>query len=371
MNPLNLHRSLSSQCTTQLLKFRNPLGSEENWLNREPRIDNVAIYMGKVFVTEIGIAILCLTATVETVANGILFVGGLPIVAGCLCFAERQSPVNLFMERSVDYILNQLSSSGFTVYWNVANLFAFNIFCKNLFTNESFARYSMENTDRGKVFRAAIDILQVSLSIFAVLSGAPNPRFPPNFPPSFLRPADILYISDWSIHHRVFVNHISNYQNPALNNRQVEVLNSAIFNINQSIQDGAHFFKEFLFDPMDEATKIKIQDSEPEIFHFVLTRAIYFFAFGPKRNEPIPTFFKGATQLSIAQLRQINLGEDVTIESNAKLKNLFANLDSFNQCPKEEHIKRMLFNPLKEVAYRELQNSLFINRCWQQALLLE
>lgn len=65
-------RSLSSIMMTRLLTWRNPQGSEENWLERDQVIENKCEHLGKVVITELGLCLLTISSTIETIVYAVL-----------------------------------------------------------------------------------------------------------------------------------------------------------------------------------------------------------------------------------------------------------------------------------------------------------
>ncbi len=192
-------RCLSSYLTTELLVYRNPQGSEENWFHGGDHIDNIAHYYGKVITTEIGMALLCITATVETVAYGILLAGIFPLFLISLPIRHLSKWPSECMDHCYTKITPLIKSSGFTIYWNLGNLMIFNFSCTNVFTDESLARYSMDHWPRGNAYKIALEIMYISLLILSIFTKSPSPS--PDIlrtlnGPS-LRPEDIIYIAEW------------------------------------------------------------------------------------------------------------------------------------------------------------------------------
>jgi hypothetical protein len=116
---------------TGLLSWRNPQGSEENWLLQggrpEPQhIPNFKKHILKVIVTEIGLACLITTSVIETAAYV-----GLKILS---------LPVRLYDDRPYKVFGELLESSSFTILWGVADLLFISPFYTNVMTRESFAR---------------------------------------------------------------------------------------------------------------------------------------------------------------------------------------------------------------------------------------
>ncbi len=348
MNPT---RCVSSYFTTELLKYRNPEGGEENWLNRPEA--NPSVFLHRIVVAEIGVALLCVTATVESVAYGIFSICSLPLL--------------VVSERPFKWSVQLLESSGFTLYWNFGNLLVFNLFCRNVFTDESFARYSIDHLPRGDVYRVvliAVEIGLVALSIF-------NRNFhyqhlELNLFKSCLRSQDLIYIADWLMthpnNHHHGMNNIPLHE--VVHDPQINQLRGMANEVNQLITEGATFFKECILNPeqIDEEAKTQVLEFDPNSYIFVLTRSVYLYVFGSKKHAQVPSFFKLETRLLILQLRE----KYEHLDKEEELKSLMQNLLAFNQDPQNDQIKALL-NDLKEAAYTELQNSLFITKCWEKA----
>ncbi len=346
MNPT---RCLSSYVTTEILKFRNPQGTEENWILGGERINNKVIYYGKVVGTEVAVSLLCVTAAIETVAYSILLVGTLPLL--------------LVSSRPMHMIYPLFQSSGFTLFWNVGNATVFNPFCTNVFTHESFARFSMDHWPRGQVFKAALKIaFEVAFAILQVLAARQgnyiyhhrNANDFNFFDVTFFRSEDILYVADWMINH-----HIRLLGQQAA---QAHPLIRAGQNMNNNIEEGTEFFKEFILGPgqIDTEAREKILEADPDIYVFALTRAVYIYTFGDKRNEATPSFFNGPTKLLIDQMRQ-----NYTQADGAVLEPAMQDSSKFEEEPDTLRAKNIL-KDLKSAAHKELQGT-FVTRCWQKA----
>lgn len=350
-------KCLSSYMTTELLKFRNFRGGEENWFNDPDAVVHDPRYYGRVVATEIGVALLCVTAAVESVAYAIFFITTIPML--------------LVSKRPCDFAASLMSSSSFTLYWNFANLTYFNVHFPNIFTQESFARYAFDHLPQGmayqRVYTIAVFVYSIGLIIIALLSREsqvlrlafivdpfPNRRN--------LRAEDILFIAQWARRHQVHVPliHGQNGVNPLVNQ-----LIGAVGNVNTSIDEGAAFIKEFILDSdeVDEEIKNLVLDYDAEIYTFVATRSIYIYVFGSKRDANIPDFFKFETKGLIEDLRQ-----KYTKEEGADLKPLMESLPSFNaEFGDDKKDLKEVFNALRNAAYGELQNSLFVTKCWEKA----
>lgn len=345
MNPT---RCLSSYATTEILKFRNPQGTEENWILGGEHINNKVIYYGKVVGTEVAVSLLCVTAAIETVAYSILLVGSLPLL--------------LVSSRPTKMIYPLFQSSGFTLLWNVGNVTIFNPFCTNVFTHESFARFSMDHWTRGQVFKTALKIaFEVAFAILQVLA-ARQGNYVHHHDPfafdflnmTFFRSEDRLYVADWMLNHHIHL--------IAQQVAQAHPIARVGQNMNDAIDEGTQFFKEFILGPgqIDAESREKILEADPDIYIFALTRAVYIYAFGDKRNEAIPDFFNDQTKPLIQQLRQ-----NYTQAEGAVLESAMEDLSTFEEEPNTLRAKSIL-KDLKSAGHKELQG-VFVTRCWQKA----
>lgn len=332
--------SISSQLTTQLMLLRNVQGSEENWVEGEAIINNRALYCGKVFATEIGCILLLTAATIETVAYSTFLVLSFPLR---LC-TKRISNLSL---------TNRISSSAFTIYWNLGNLLVFNFLYSNLHTHESFVRHSLDNSERGDLLKCCLHICRIAIICFALFYRTPvgmNCNF---FDQSYTRPQDSLFIYDTLVGsgYRRFVNRNSlNF----LENR-ARILLDFGQGVGESIRLGSEFFRDEILNRIATESRQLVIDNDPEIYPFVTTRAIYVCLFTPLRNQPIPTFFKAETQIAIAEMREL-----FNEASGTDLRGLMLNHTEFNNDNQSQLLRR-----LKNIAYREIQGGIFVTRCWQ------
>jgi hypothetical protein len=134
-------RCASSHLMTSLLAWRNPQGSEENWMLRPQGIENGWKHAGKVISTQVGLALLTITSAVETIAYSILTLVSLLLYPAT--------------DRRCKFFARLLQSSSFTVMWGLADAIVCNPLFINVMTHESFARYwaSMLNPTRLVMYR--------------------------------------------------------------------------------------------------------------------------------------------------------------------------------------------------------------------------
>lgn len=354
-------KCLSSYLTTELLKFRNPQGAEENWLNAPVIGGTDSLYLGRVVTTEIGVALICITTIIENFAYAIFFVSSLPML--------------IVSRRPFDASKSLISSSSFTLYWNFANLTYFNLFYTNVFTEESFARYSFDHLPQGRAFKTILAVASIGVFVLSVVVAFVSRNtqvlelsqwgfmgMELSWDIKFVRSQDVLFIAQW------FLSHPINVPPDAFNGvNPMNQLIGAVGDVKASIDEGAAFLKEFILDAeeVDEEIKNRVLDYDADIYAFVVTRSIYIYVFESKREDSAPNFFKFETRGLIQQLRQKYQKDEGT-----GLKPLMENLTSFNtELGEDQKQLKDVFNAVRSAAYGELQNSLFVTKCWEKACL--
>lgn len=299
---MTVSRCLSSHAMTSLLTWRNPQGSEENWILR----GNGWQHCGKIITTEIGLAILVTVAVIETIVYSIL----LSLSAILISLTDRP----------FDFFAKLLQSSSFTILWGIADCLIYNPLFINVMTRESFARK----------FAQMINPTSIGL----------------------VRLEDDLEIMDWEQRRPRNVN------DPMLGPIIVE--GQALQKI---VDEGANFIFEHVISGADANTKTLIQDTDPDMYMFVVTKAVFVYAVGSKCKDPVPAFFKPETCNSILRLRQ-SAYDAATIK---QLQQATSTPAGFETGPQDANAKSA-FTDLRSIASEELQNSLFATRCWQKAI---
>ena len=248
-------------------------------------------------------------AAVETVAYTALALASLTL------YPVTDTPYTFFTEL--------LESSAFTIIWGLADAVVYNLSFINVMTHESFARYWAEKV---------------------------NPT-----PILLCRVSDDIYISEWQAQH----------QHGAVNDPMLRGIVAAGEGTQEMIGQGARFIVQDVLSGASAKTIEDFKVVDPGVLIFVLTKAIYIYAAGEKKNAPIPHFFKQETQDRIAALR-FELKDEQILN---QLKSLTTDPAEFEREPQEESIK-IAFRKLKEAASGELQNSVFTLRCCQEATQL-
>lgn len=298
-------RCASSHLMSGLLAWRNPQGSEENWLLGPQGIENGWKHAGKVISTEIGLGLLIITSTVETVAYSALAIASLTLYP--------------FTDKPCAFFAKLLQSSAFTIIWGVADAILYNPTFVNVFTHESFARYYAE------------EFIPTPIVLF--------------------RLDDRLYLADWEPQ---YINVIDRMLEPILDEgRATQAL----------IVQGANFIQQDVLASASAETIGLFRDMDPSMYMFILTKAVYIYTAGAKKNDEIPDFFKPATKNLILALRQEHNSEETIQE----LQRLIENPTQFETEPQGVSAKSV-FVRLRNAAYGELQNSLLITRCWKKAV---
>lgn len=300
-------RCASSHLMTGLLTWRNPQGSEANWIYRYQGIENGWKHAGKVISTEIGLALLTITSVVETAAYTVFTFASL-----ALC------PLT---DRPYTFFAKLLESSSFTIIWGIADAIIYNPLTVNVMTHESFARW----------WAAVYNPIRIPL----------------------FRLDDRLYIADWAQHRPGNVNDA--LLGPILR---------AGHNTQALIDQGANFIQQDVLANASSETLDLFRDMDPSMYMFVLTKAVYIYTFGEKKTDPVPDFFKSATRDLILSIRQESYSEETIQE----LQRLIVEPTQFETKPQE--FAQSAFNQLRNAASEELKNSLLTTGCWAKAVEL-
>lgn len=313
MNPATC---LSSDLMSRLLLWRNPNGPEENW-REEDRIENARSHILKVIITEIALAILSTTATAETIIYSSL------TFPAFLLYPFNDTPFNAVVEL--------LESSTFTALWGTADALIYNLFFLNVLTRESFARH------------------------FAQML---IPRSLQSYLPSIFRPADMVYILNW---------HTQQQTNPT--DPMLRPLIQAGEDFTRIIKDGANFIvKEVLANATEDELQ-QFKEMNLSFYMYLATKTVYIYALGDKKNHSAPKFLKNESRKDIFLfphdpiLKEHLQNEEILKE----LKLVFENQEKFNVGIEKTDAKKV-FNKLRNIASKELQNSIFVTYCWQKAI---
>jgi len=116
-------RSLSSRAMSKMLEWRNPDGSEENWLSNTGSTGYGFPPLLKSVITQVGLGVLAICAAEESAAYIALIILSRP-----------------FFSDVSEGSLKRLQSSSFTVSWAAVDMLRYNLFTRNVCTHESFAR---------------------------------------------------------------------------------------------------------------------------------------------------------------------------------------------------------------------------------------
>lgn len=323
-----VERCISGHALSALLAWRNPHGTEENWYfnpaqeqgsiftsNFNLVMRGFIIPTAKVLTAEVGIAVLAVAATTEMVAWG-----SLTLVSSLFYFYSSQ-PCKMFYKT--------FQSSCFTTVWAAADAVYFNLLYQNVITNESIARFYVKE----------------SIGL-----------------PFVYREEDRFELSIWQHNSRVQ----SNGHHPMLNSvtREAESLR-------ETILKGSDFLTQEVLKDASENTRTLCRDSDWEIYPFILTRAVAIYAIGDKRNEPVPHFFREDTQEAIQMIR-VDMPDGALTQD---LMHILRSPEDFNAGTQNPDAQRALTR-LRTTGSLELQDSIFMKRCWgvahgQESLLPE
>jgi len=346
----------SSQLTTHLMLFRNPHGSEENWVFQESLPYDRNRLMGRAVVAEIGSALLVVVSSVEGLAYVVLL-----LPAACtLPWTKR--PCRLLMDR--------FESSYFTVSWNLCNCFGFNIRLVNICTNESFARHAVDTSPYAAIAKTSFKALGTLFTFASLFTGIRNAG---QIFDSLSKTLDQRYFRG---EHRVQIFQLIGDQAANLHLSTLPTLTGRLrdltINTDRAVNEGVEFIKtHFLADgQLTPVTKAMMDENDPDIFSFLSARAIYLYAFGPLKEEPIPSFFQASTQTGITRLRPIP-NQETTSEEKLKAldqeKKLEEAMKDFALFQQEHADIKATFNTIKEIGYNEFQGGIFFSSCWLKA----
>lgn len=95
----------------------------------------------------------------------------------------------------------------------------------------------------------------------------------------------------------------------------------------KAVDDGTRFLQNEIYQKLSREEKKKFDETDAEIIYYILSRAVYIYAFGEKSNEEIPNFFKEETRNKITGLRS----QEVNQEMKAWLGEHFTSLDNYDK----------------------------------------
>ncbi|MFI5333594.1 MAG: hypothetical protein ACHQT8_00315 [Chlamydiales bacterium] len=301
---LQQQTSISSCLTSRLLEWRNPQGREENWLGRDRREPRSWSYLYKALPAEVGITLLMISAVVETVVYAALVVVSR--------IFSRVDGGNRYA-----HYMGCLDSSAFTILWNATNLGS-NWFQENVLTHESFARARRDRI--------------------------------PNLPS---RLVDSCYIADWARRHG------------PRRDRIIEPFFSQIAINQETTNRGATHIVDHVLSHASEDTLNRFNMVDVDLIPFVLMRAIFTCAFvRPHDDQILRMGFKVVTAFGIYNLWHGGYSQEAINQMAHYLsapEQFQARLDD------NAHADEPLFNIIQSLHTAELQNSIFLSRCWQRA----
>ncbi len=148
---------------------------------------------------------------------------------------------------------------------------------------------------------------------------------------------------------------------------------------------GAEFLAQEVLSDASPSTVEMFKSIDPDIMSFTVTKSLYVYVAGLKKNDAVPKFFKTSTQNNIKTLRlefaktfdlaeqpsNLSLKEAVIVELKQRtvneLKRLLSSPDQFNTEPLKT--VQSIFNSLRGAASEELQGgSVFGTKCWIKAI---
>lgn len=137
-------------------------------------------------------------------------------------------------------------------------------------------------------------------------------------------------------------------------------------NNSELIDQGANFIRNDILRNAPHETMQAFEEMNPRIFQPILTKAVYIYTSGPRKNDPIPDFFQEKTKDSIQTLRQEN-NSPAVIEEIERLIEAEMSLSEADLQPQSATAKTFL-QKLRRVGSEEQQGSIFLTTCYQKAL---
>lgn len=80
----------------------------------------------------------------------------------------------------------------------------------------------------------------------------------------------------------------------------------------EGVQNGTIFLRTEIYDKMTPSEQRLFHGIDPNLIYYVLSKAVYIYAFGSKKDEEIPIFFQEETRGKIGALRDQELEEEAT-----------------------------------------------------------
>lgn len=299
--------SASSDLMTMTLNWRNDQSSQSEWvINKNQR------RIVKVICSKIGALVATVLATIETVAYAIIFAQTLPL------FFLRKPPHRVCGKF--------LQSASFTIIWGLKVALKYNSLNERLDTKEPFARVSI-----GKFLSFNL-VRQEDLS--AITLDARVSRLTEDF-------INGLFQSIAEIN-----------SNPLPSQKY-----------DPKINEGANFIIEHVLRGASNSTIDLFKQCDSSTLVFILSKAIYIYTAGNKKNDPIPNFFKERSKEAILALRE-ELKDTATLQH---LGNLHETLDQFEKEPETIEVQAAS-NKLKNIAWSELQGGFLATKCFARAI---
>lgn len=126
----------------------------------------------------------------------------------------------------------------------------------------------------------------------------------------------------------------------------------------EGVQNGTIFLRKEIYDKMTPYEQGLFNEIDPSLIYYVLSKAVYIYAFGSKKDEEIPIFFQEETQGKIRELRAQELQEGAT----QWLETHFESLEKYEEEIPEPHqaIRTLIAN----AGNGEQRGGMFLIKCW-------
>jgi len=408
-------RCLSSQAMERLFKWRNPEGTEQDWIPLPsdsltcgsppmpiPSIRSAGLSFSGVpsvtkrLVTQVALTGLCVAATVETVAYG-----ALALVSKAFCLSSIS-----------DKFVKKLQSSRFSILWTVCAM-RHNLVVRNIFTHESFERrnfswscreedrlycksreefFDKEETWRKEQIVRSLERYREEMiewqreevrRLEGIIEEQGQER--QEIQTRFLRILDQLSQEELSaelsrrpVRPESFASQVQESsrrfeeaERRYLRTRAewalgfIEQRGGGQYRpvsraeIQSIITKGVDFLCEHIIEGTDQSFKERFATIDVDLIQYVLAKAVWFYVCGPEREMPVLEAFKEETKSEIMRLRELFEKDE--------LKDTFSTVEKFEKGIPDGYSQDK-WNKLHAVAFIEVRGG-FIAECWPRAVI--
>jgi len=123
----------------------------------------------------------------------------------------------------------------------------------------------------------------------------------------------------------------------------------------EEVEEGGFFLVDYVLAENSGDDEERLKSFDSSLATYAVTKAIWVYVCGIKRNDPVLEIFKETTRTEIEKLRK-------EFDKN-EFAGMFATEKLFNE-GMEDNVVRSRLNKLRSVAFGELQGGRFVTTCW-------